>query len=43
MFDEDVPKSAPRKGIVGIDRMAVGRSPDRKGAGAALKVVFEKA
>lgn len=43
LFDEDVPNSAPRKGMVGIDRTAVGRSAGRSGAGAALKVVFENA
>lgn len=39
----EVPNNAPRKGIVGIDRIAVGRSAGRKGAGAALNVVFERA
>lgn len=42
-FELEDEKRAPRKGIVGIERIAVGRSAGRKGAGAALNVVFEKA
>lgn len=40
--DEEVPKKAPRKGMLGRPSFAVdGRV--RKGEGATLKVVFEKA
>lgn len=39
VLEDDVLKSAPKKGIVGIDLRAVGRRADRKGAGGALKNV----
>lgn len=44
LFDEEEdPNKAPKKGIVGIERIAVGRSAGRRGAGATLNVVLEKA
>jgi len=43
LLEDEELNNAPRNGIVGIDRTAVGRRAGRQGAGAALNVVFENA
>ena len=43
MDEEDVPKKAPRKGMLGRPSFAVGRRAGLNGGGATLKVAFEKA
>jgi len=41
--DEEVPKKAPMKGMLGKPSFAVGRRAGLSGGGATRKVAFEKA